>query len=249
MYSQLWAITWVCSHWQRSLLKAIRVMKNVMIAHGEVYHRLKTIANSYIGLAKNVTIFDPYRRWNLLHWITTFALNYIWNGAIISALSRGRMYGKSVAKVKNSADFIGLNYYTHVLTSPFLPQTTEIDLPSRSHEIVTEFGYPMYAEGLHRATKWLKKLNIPIEITENGVADGEDKLRSTHLKRHLWMISDLISTGVHKSYYHWSLMDNFEWAEGYSMRFGLYHVNYENQERTLRDSGKIYQQIISTNKS
>ena len=44
-------------------------------------------------------------------------------------------------------------------------------------------------------------------------------------------------------------MDNFEWAEGYSMRFGLYHVNYENQERTLRDSGKIYQQIISTNKS
>ena len=235
---------------QRSPLKAIRVMKNVMIAHGEVYHRLKVIApNNYIGLAKNVTIFDPYRRWNLLHWITTFALNYIWNGAIISALSRGRMYGKSVAKVKNSADFIGLNYYTHVLTSPFLPQTTEIDLPSRSHEIVTEFGYPMYAEGLQRATKWLKKLNIPIEITENGVADGEDKLRSTHLKRHLWIISDLISTGADiKSYYHWSLMDNFEWAEGYSMRFGLYHVNYDNQKRTLRHSGKVYQQIISNHK-
>ena len=231
---------------QRSPIKAIRVMKNVMIAHGEVYHALKQISpDSYIGLAKNVTIFDPYRRWNILHWLTSFALNYIWNGAIISALKKGRMYGVSVKQVKNSADFIGLNYYTHVLTSPFLPQTTEIDLPSRKHETVTEFGYPMYAEGLERASKWLGKLNLPIEITENGVADGEDNLRPKHLKRHLWMIAKLIEQGIDiKSYYHWSLMDNFEWAEGYSMRFGLYHVDYETQIRTLRDSGKAYQSII-----
>ena len=231
---------------QRSPVKAIRVMKNVMIAHGNVYHELKQMSpQSYIGLAKNVTIFDPYRRWNLLHWLTSFALNYIWNGAIISALKKGRMYGVSVTQVKNSADFIGLNYYTHVLTSPFLPQTTEIDLPSRNHETVTEFGYPMYAEGLDRASKWLSKLNLPIEITENGVADKEDNLRPKHLKRHLWMIAKLIQEGIDiKSYYHWSLMDNFEWAEGYSMRFGLYHVDYETQTRTLRASGKAYQSII-----
>jgi beta-glucosidase len=155
------------------------------------------------------------------------------------------MYGVSVKKVKNSADFIGLNYYTHVLTSPFLPQTTEIDLPSRDHETITEFGYPMYAEGLERASKWLGKLNLPIEITENGVADKEDNLRPKHLKRHLWIIAKLIQEGVDiKSYYHWSLMDNFEWAEGYTMRFGLYHVDYETQTRTLRTSGKAYQSII-----
>ena len=103
----------------------------------------------------------------------------------------------------------------------------------------------MYAEGLDRASKWLSKLNIPIEITENGVADKEDNLRPKHLKRHLWMIAKLIQEGIDiKSYYHWSLMDNFEWAEGYSMRFGLYHVDYETQTRTLRASGKAYQSII-----
>ena len=194
-----------------------------------------------------MTIFDPLRRWNLIHWLTTFALNYIWNGAIISALSKGRMYGTSVKLVKNSADFIGLNYYTHVLTSPFLPQTTEIDLPARKHETVTEFGYTMYPEGMIRATKWLSKLKIPIEITENGVADANDSLRPKHLEMHLWMISKLIADNVNiRSYYHWSLMDNFEWAEGYSMRFGLYHVDYETQNRTLRDSGKLYQKLIST---
>ncbi len=231
---------------KRSPIKAIKVMKNVMIAHAEVYHQLKQLSpDSYVGLAKNVTIFDPYRRWNLLHWITSFALNYIWNGAIISALKKGRMYASSVKQAKNSADFIGLNYYTHVLTSPFLPQTTEIDLPSRKQEIMTEFGYPMYAEGLERATKWLSKLNLPIEITENGVSDGVDNLRPEHLKRHLWMIAKLIEQGNNiKSYYHWSLMDNFEWAEGYSMRFGLYQVDYNTQTRTLRDSGKYYSQLI-----
>ena len=235
---------------KRSPFKAIRVMKNVMVAHGDVYHQLKQLQpNAYIGLAKNVTIFDPYRRWNLLHWLTTFALNYIWNGAIISALKNGRMYGTSVKHVKCSADFIGLNYYTHVLTSPFLPQTTEIDLPARKHEIVTEFGYPMYAEGLERAVKWLEKLNIPIEITENGVADANDELRPKHLKRHLWIIAELIRQGSDiRSYYHWSLMDNFEWAEGYTMRFGLYRVDYSTQSRTIRKSGQAYQKVIAHHK-
>ena len=81
---------------KRSVFKAIKVMKNVMIAHGQVYHALKEIdPESYIGLAKNVTIFDPYRRWNIIHWITSIILNYVWNGAIISSLKRGKMYGAS----------------------------------------------------------------------------------------------------------------------------------------------------------
>ena len=231
---------------KRSVIKAIRVMKNVMIAHGQVYHALKEIdSESYIGLAKNVTIFDPLRRWNIIHWITSMLLNYVWNGAIISSIKRGRMYGATLENTKNSADFIGLNYYTHVLTSPFLPQTTEIDLPSRKGQEMTEFGYPMYAEGLERAVKMVAKLDIPIEITENGVADSKDILRPIHLKRHLWALSELLSKGFDiRSYFHWSLMDNFEWAEGYSLRFGLYEVDYESQERTIRNSGRDYAKII-----
>ena len=230
----------------RSVLKSIRVMKNVMLAHSQVYHALKQIdSQSYIGIAKNVTIFDPLRRWNIIHWITSMILNYVWNGAIVSSLKRGKMYGKSLKGAKNSVDFIGLNYYTHVLTSPFLPQTTDIDLPSRKHQKITEFGYPMYAEGLERAVKILSKLEIPIEITENGVADSTDKLRPIHLKRHLWVLSELLAKGydIH-SYFHWSLMDNFEWAEGYSLRFGLYEVDYDTQKRMIRNSGRDYAEII-----
>ena len=231
-----------------SVFKTIRVMKNMIYAHSSLYHKLKLIKpEARIGLAKNVTLFDPLRRWNLLHWITTIALNYIWNGAIISALKRGRMFGSKIDNAKNSFDFIGLNYYTHVLTSPFLPQTTEIDLPKRKHEVMTDFGYTMYAEGLERAVKLVSKLKVPIEITENGVADSDDSLRPIHLKRHIWQLSKLISEGHDiRSYYHWSLMDNFEWAEGYKLRFGLYHVDYKTQERKLKQSGIDYQEIIKS---
>ena len=231
---------------KRSVLKTIRVMRNMIDAHSQVYHRLKSHSSEIrVGLAKNITLFDPLYRWNLVHWITSIVLDYVWNGAIISALSKGRMFGRKLPSAKSSVDFIGLNYYTHVLASPFLPQTTEIDLPKRSHEVMTEFGYPMYAEGLERSVKKLSKLKVPIEITENGVADSEDTLRPEHLKRHLWMVSELLKQGYDiRSYYHWSLFDNFEWAEGYKLRFGLYHVNYETQERTLRESGKLYQSII-----
>ncbi len=229
-----------------SIPKTIQVMQNVIKAHVAVYHSLKSIRpDSRVGLAKNITIFDPLRRWNLLHWLTAFILNHIWNGAIISAFTKGRMFGRRIPKAKGSLDYIGLNYYTHALASPFLPQTIEVDLPKRSHEVMTEFGYPMYAEGLERSVDMLVRLGIPIEITENGVADSTDALRTEHLKRHLWFVSEMLKQGKDiRSYYHWSLMDNFEWAEGYSLRFGLYHVNYETQERTLRDSGKAYRNII-----
>ena len=103
----------------------------------------------------------------------------------------------------------------------------------------------MYAEGLRRAIEFVSEIGVPIEITENGVADSDDSLRPEHLKRHLWIVSEAIRDGHDIiSYHHWSLMDNFEWAEGYKMRFGLYSVDFDSQERTLRGSGEIFRQII-----
>ncbi|MEC9118829.1 MAG: family 1 glycosylhydrolase, partial [Candidatus Thermoplasmatota archaeon] len=136
-------------------------------------------------------------------------------------------------------------------TGLFMPTSTEeLEFAKRPHEIATEFGYPMYAEGFRRAIEFVAPLNVPIEITENGVADAQDSLRPEHLKRHLWIISEAIKEGYNiTSYHHWSLMDNFEWAEGYSMRFGLHEVDFNTQKRTLRPSGELYRSIIHNSKS
>ena len=127
-----------------------------------------------------------------------------------------------------------------------MPTTGELAFARRENEVLTEFGYPMYAEGFRRSIERVSELDVPIEITENGVADSSDDLRPEHLMRHLWIISEAIRDGYDiRSFHHWSLMDNFEWAEGYSMRFGLYEVDFDTQERTLRKSGELYRKIIA----
>ena len=145
-------------------------------------------------------------------------------------------------------DFIGLNYYTHFITGLFVPTATkDLDFQRREHEIETDFGYPMYAEGFRRAIEYASGFGVPIEVTENGVADASDSLRPEYLMRHIWILSEAIKDGYDvKSFHYWSLMDNFEWAEGYSMRFGLYEVNYGNQTRSLRQSGEIYRDLIES---
>ena len=230
----------------RSLRATLRVMRNLLLAHADVYQALKKIRPEVrIGIAKNVTLFDPKNRWSPIDWPLARLLEWFWNGAWRSGIENGRMFFGDVSAAKGTLDFVGLNYYTHVLVGPASVSLLKMKFPKRAHEVATEFGYPMYAEGLRRALDWLAPLGLPIEITENGVADANDTLRTEHLKRHLWVLSQAIQDGHDvRSYHHWSLMDNFEWAEGYSMRFGLYHVDFETQERTLRPSGSVYKHII-----
>ena len=231
---------------RRSLRATLRVMRNLLLAHADVYLALKKIRPEVrIGIAKNVTLFDPKNRWSPIDWPLARLLEWFWNGAWRSGVENGRMFFGDVSAAKGTLDFVGLNYYTHVLVGPASVSLLKMKFPKRAHEVATEFGYPMYAEGLRRALDFLAPLGVPIEITENGVADTNDTLRTEHLKRHLWVLSQAIQDGHDvRSYHHWSLMDNFEWAEGYSMRFGLHHVDFETQERTLRPSGAVYKRII-----
>ena len=231
---------------RRSLRATLRVMRNLLLAHADVYIALKKIRpEARIGIAKNVTLFDPKNRWSPIDWPLARLLEWFWNGAWRSGVENGRMFFGDVSAAKGTLDFVGLNYYTHVLVGPASVSLLKMKFPKRAHEVATEFGYPMYAEGLRRALDFLAPLGVPIEITENGVADANDTLRTEHLKRHLWVLSQAIQDGHDvRSYHHWSLMDNFEWAEGYSMRFGLHHVDFETQERTLRPSGAVYKRII-----
>jgi beta-glucosidase len=96
--------------------------------------------------------------------------------------------------------------------------------------------YAIYAEGFYRAIKQISTLNKPIYITENGVADAKDDgRRAQWISRYLYAMRKAMDEGADvRGFYYWSFMDNFEWAEGYAMRFGLYEVDYATQERRLR---------------
>ncbi len=241
---------------KRSFKMTRIVSTNMMRAHARCYRKLKSMKHgesNQIGLVKNINIFDPYRRWNPVHWFQAKILDEMFNTCWIRGLKTGRfrppssLFSISIPGLRESSDFIGLNYYTHLLATPFMPTKVEIDPMIRPWEIRTDFRYPMYAEGLRRSIDMVSSLGIPIIITENGVADDDDDMRPEHVRRHLLTTAEAISDGVDvRGFYHWSLMDNFEWAEGYEQRFGLYNVDFSTQKRTLRESGRLYSQIAGS---
>ena len=166
--------------------------------------------------------------------------------------------------ISEPLDYLGLNYY-----SPRWMQAVPGDTPWPWRVVVptgtettagftggvpqTEAGTPIYARGL---TDLLVRIrddygDVPIMITENGAVFAEpvhDDRRVAFIHDHVAAVHDALAQGVDViGYCHWSLLDNFEWALGYAQRFGLVHVDYETQVRTVKDSGRYYARVAATN--
>jgi beta-glucosidase len=162
--------------------------------------------------------------------------------------------------IHQPGDFTGINYYTpeHVFDAPdaHWPRARSLrraDLPK------TDLGWDIMPEAFtHCVAELQKRYTLPpIYITENGACDNTvigrgsnsgripDHLRLAYLETHLDQIAGMIENGVDiRGYFLWSLMDNFEWAEGYEARFGIVHVDYATQKRTVKDSGRWYEALI-----
>jgi beta-glucosidase len=162
-------------------------------------------------------------------------------------------------------DFLGVNYYADGFlvsalgaTIPHTPGLQDVG-GGHSGPDATDMGWPITADGLRDLLLTLKATYPdlpPIYITENGVAyddplvDGavHDSRRIAYLDSHLRALLAAIESGVDvRGYFCWSLLDNFEWSHGYSMRFGIIHVDFETQERTPRDSAWWYRDVIARN--
>jgi beta-glucosidase len=159
-------------------------------------------------------------------------------------------------------DFLGVNYYfEHPVIADKSAQFKYSIKPSW-HE-TTAMGWPVIPGGLERQLEWLAavskgafgKAEIPIYVTENGcayddevTADGRvhDRKRIEYLQKHLAACANAMKKGVPlKGYYVWSLLDNFEWAYGYSRRFGVIHVDFKTQKRTFKDSAYFFRDVIA----
>jgi beta-glucosidase len=165
--------------------------------------------------------------------------------------------------IRQPLDFIGVNYYTRNVTradaDSWPLRAKPVKQPQRTY---TETGWEVYSKGLTDTLLWVKQRygNVPLYITENGAAffdpptveDGkvEDPLRVSYLRQHIGAVRNAIREGVDiRGYFVWSLLDNFEWALGYSKRFGIVHVDYATLERTLKASARYYAQVIESHGS
>ena len=174
------------------------------------------------------------------------------------------------ATVKN--DFIGINYYFDNYIHPSKGGGNQwhsiaglfgLDIDETAPGPLTDMGWPLTPFGLKNLlVRWHKEYGSALPdlfITENGVAydegiseDGKchDQRRIDYLSTHLAAVAGAIAEGSPvKGYYQWSLMDNFEWALGYEKRFGIVHVDFDTQKRTIKDSGYFYADTIKSNGS
>ncbi len=172
-------------------------------------------------------------------------------------------FSDDLATIAQPLDYWGLNYYTpfHVTDSiakkAVYPATTQIDKPAVPR---TDIGWEVDGRTFYDL---LIDINArytlpPCYITENGAAYNhdivngviEDQPRVDYLRQHLGSLLAAMQEGVDvRGYFAWSLMDNFEWAEGYTMRFGLIHVDYATQKRTFKQSGHWYQELIQQHRN
>ena len=225
--------------------KAKRVLANMALAHSKTYDLIHSkVPDAKVSTAMNMASFRP-KAPIPLDFLLTKIVNYQYNFAFLDAVFFGKIHspvGKISLPKGKKLDFIGINYYTRFLVHFGLtPKISSGNLPK------TDMGYELYPQGIKDIIKnvW-KRYKTPIIVTENGVADEEDKVRIKYILKILESLSISVSEGVKlKGYFHWSLMDNFEWAEGFKPRFGLYSTNFKTFERTLRKSGEFYSKVCS----
>jgi beta-glucosidase len=186
-----------------------------------------------IGIAHHVRIAEAASA-SPLDLVMAELTDRFFNRAVPDALASGRVkvwvpgqvrLNEEVPGLKGSADFLGLNYYTRDfiradLSNPALSvQFTPADRPKN------ELGWDIYPEGLERILVRFGRYGLPILITENGTTETDDTRRADFLRAHLYAIDRARARGVPVvGYLHWSLLDNFEWADGYTGHFGLYAV-------------------------
>lgn len=242
----------------------LRAIHSVLDAHAMAYQYLKTEANRQsrelkVGIAHHLRVFKAYRWWHPMDHLIAKISHQFFNDSFMRAIDTGTFrvnlpmigfYRAKIDGIKNSQDFLGLNYYSRDLIQfkPFNKHGFEpIANPQQEQ---TDLGWEIYPEGISIVAKHLNRRfpGLPMIITENGIADSKDLQRSKFIFQHLQELWKLIQEGLPiRGYLYWSLLDNFEWIEGFEPRFGLYEVDYATFQRKMRPSARYYKNIVQTN--
>lgn len=220
---------------KKSLLGQIKTTLNLASAHKKAYKFLhKNFPSKPCGIANNLQSFEPFHKHSILEAATVILTDAIVNH-LFYFLTRG------------THDYLGVNYYFHVRfkhSQGLLPKIAEAQDESRD---ISDLGWEVYPEGLFDVLTDLSD-DIPIYITECGIASTNDDRRNRFLITYLQEVYRAIQAGVDiRGFFYWSLLDNFEWHLGFEPRFGLIEVDYQTQKRIIRPSAKVYGEIIKHN--
>lgn len=243
---------------------ARRVFVNLLKAQAAAYRAVHSVAtpgrtgrSPLAGIAAALSFVQsgsssPITRWQARLW------DSLTNTAFLEAMKTGKVpfpwgRGQAVPGLKGAYDFMGVNYYQRVTIGTRFRHPGTLFAEQRIPEgtETTEMGWEVCPEGFHHVIMdtW-RRMSVPIYVLENGISDADDDQRPSYLVRHLAELHRAIQDGADvRGYFHWSFMDNFEWREGFSKKFGLLEVDFSDPAlpRRLRPSAGLYSRIIREN--
>ncbi|HYL16950.1 MAG TPA: family 1 glycosylhydrolase [Terriglobales bacterium] len=241
---------------------SLHVVNAMAKCHARAYgaiHQLQRQAE--VGWAHNYVVFDPANAsFPPDCWIARL-LSRLFNESFLAVIETGRpafpfnLANGNLGNAKGTCDFVGLNVYSrfHVAFSfkhaaqlfgkVFVPE----HVPQGDSGAEKPYG-EAYPGAIKAAVQRVARLGEPIYILENGVPDAEDRIRPWLIVNAIQELHRLIEQGNDiRGYFHWTLTDNFEWSEGWKLRFGLVALDVSTQERKLRHSARLYSAIARAN--
>jgi beta-glucosidase len=254
----------------------LRATHTVNLAQADAFKAMKAVRNDLrIGSAFNMAPCEPAsdsledvaaaERWHSIMnvWFVDPPLRGRYPEAFLAGLPADIMgiEPDDLGRIRTAFDFLGINLYTRarIAHQPGLPYGLDATQVATTEGPVTDFGWEVWPDALYdMLMRVTRDYETPVlEVTENGCAYGDapgpegrvrDERRIDFYRGYLEAVHRAISDGADVRGYHaWSLLDNFEWAEGYTQRFGLVWMDFETQERTLKDSGRWYGTVAAEN--
>lgn len=229
----------------KSYLKAKAVHDHLALAHIKAYplinkiYKESNLPKPFISISQHIQAMVPCAP-HLRNRLAVSLRDKWFNFELLDQFMRHK-----------TMDFIGVNYYSRQLVDvgSWWIGHLLMDVCSKNHDPVKKnsLGWDIYPQGLYQVLLKLKKYNLPVIITENGICTPDDNLRWEYLYNHLKNVHLAMQEGVHVTgYLYWSLLDNFEWDKGFGPRFGLVDIDYRTYKRTVRESARKFAQVCKT---
>jgi len=237
---------------------AMQVMANLTRGHAAAYRTIHQIQpEARVGMALNYRSFTPHHSWSPLDKLLTKNADTLINKAFLITLAHGVMRTSlgtiRIPEAKGTQDYFGFNYYTRTRVT-FDLRRPETFFSNGFFADDSDFSDKKFLinepDGMFEGLKWIVRTfpGLPVIVSENGFPDAEDKVRPRYIAQHIHQMWRAVNFNWPvKGYFHWSLVDNFEWDQGWTLRFGLWGLDVDTQKRVKRPSADLYEEICKEN--
>jgi beta-glucosidase len=258
----------------RDISLGLKALENILICHGKIYdtiHRFghskvtspmskpvdKPMDKPMVSVAHNMAALAPWKRWSPMDRLLAKIAKHFYNHSLLDAFLTGKLniklpFKKAVeieVPINDKLDFFGVNYYTrvHIRFNPFKKLGIELRHRDIDGYGLTDLGWEIHPRGLEKVLRYASKLNVPLIITENGIATHDSQKKIKFMKRHIDVLEKCIKNGIDvRGYFYWSLIDNYEWLQGLDARFGLYKVDFDTLKRKPTNAATYYSYLIKS---